>query len=119
MPARLVIALEDPTFAVRVAQLLIAGGHDCIALPDSMAALNALGNTIEVLVTSVEQSPGKPNGVSLALMARMKRPAVRVIFVGPAEVAPLVSDVGMLLPSPVSAENVAAVAIGMVTRRGY
>ena len=60
----------------------------------------------------MEQSPGKPNGVSLALMARMKRPALRVIFVGQAEIAPLVGDVGMLLPSPASAENVAAVAIG-------
>ena len=113
--------MDEPSFADSVARLLVAAGHDAIAFPDSMSALHALqnGRRIEVLVTSVDQSAGMPNRVSLALMARMKRPELRVISIGSAEFAHFVGDAGTLLPSPVSVENVVAVAIGMMTPRGY
>jgi len=40
---------------------------------------------IELLVTCPNFPEGRPNGVALARMARTKRPGIKVLFVGPAE----------------------------------
>jgi hypothetical protein len=40
---------------------------------------------IELLITSVNFAAGQPNGVSLARMARMRRPGLTVLFIGEAE----------------------------------
>jgi hypothetical protein len=47
-----------------------------------MSAIEALeaAQLIEVLITRVIFPEGQPNGVSLALMARVKKPGVKVLF---------------------------------------
>jgi hypothetical protein len=47
-----------------------------------MAGWNALdeAHCVELLITRVDFSPGKPNGISLARMARYKRPTIQVVF---------------------------------------
>ena len=54
-----------------------------------MAALDALENAqrVEVLITRVRFPPGKPNGIALALMARHKRPGIKVLFTARPEFA--------------------------------
>jgi hypothetical protein len=48
-----------------------------------MAALDAIevGSRLRVLVTRVDFGPGKPNGIALARMVRVKRPGTKVVFV--------------------------------------
>lgn len=110
MPARIVVALQEPGLSEQVVSSLKTAGHDAVALPDSMIALDALESAarIEVLATSVNHQPGKPNGVALARMARLKRPGIKVIFIGPPETARHSAGLGDFLPSPAPAPAVAA-----------
>jgi hypothetical protein len=86
MPARVVVVLgEADGLAQRTVETLLADGIDAVALPNSMAALDALeaSRKIELLVTCPEFPGGPPNGIALARMARLKRPEVTILFVGP------------------------------------
>lgn len=47
-----------------------------MAFSSSMSAMDAL----ELLVTRVIFPEGQPNGVSLALMTKMKKPNVKILF---------------------------------------
>ena len=89
MPAIVAVVLDEPGFAEQMVQLLIAAGHDAVAFPDSMVALNSLKDArqIKLVVTSVSHAPGTPNGVSLVLTTRNRRPGMRAIFVGPSHTA--------------------------------
>jgi hypothetical protein len=117
MVARVVISLNEPGFADRVASVLNACGFDSAALPDSMVALSALeaANRVELLVTCCDHGPGKPNGLSLALMARMRKPGIKVLFVGPPELASKVEGVGAFIASPVTEEGIVGAATRLVT----
>ena len=73
-----------------------------------MAAVNALEQaaSIELLITSVHFPPGQPNGISLALMLRNRRPTVKILFVGPLDTDRLVGGLGALVPTPATAEAI-------------
>src|SRR6478752_6068605 len=77
MPARIVVVLNEPEIAEEAASALGAQGQDALALVDPMTALEALegAERIEVLVTGLDFAPGKPNGIALGRMARLKRRA--------------------------------------------
>jgi DNA-binding response OmpR family regulator len=102
MPARVVVVLTEPALADEVAAALRAQGKDALALADPMTALEALegAERIEVLVTCLDFAPGKPNGIALGRMARLKRPGIRILFVGPADLQDLAEGVGAFMPSP-------------------
>jgi DNA-binding NtrC family response regulator len=104
MPARVVVVLDQPGFADKTAGGLEAAGIDAVAFADPMTALNALdgGHRIELLVTCPDFPQGKPNGVALARMARLKRPDIAVLFVGATEAARHTAGLGQFIPSPVS-----------------
>jgi DNA-binding NtrC family response regulator len=87
MPARVVVVLNEPGFADKTASALRAQGHDSLALADPMTALELLerAKRLELLVTCLDFAPGKPNGIALGRIARLKRPGIRVLFVGPAD----------------------------------
>lgn len=119
MPATVVVVLNDPDFAAKVVRSLMEAGHDAIAFPDPMVALNSLedAHQIELLVTSVDHPPGKPNGVSLVLMARTRRPGIRAIFVGPSSAAHWVGGLGALM-APVDVEEMVASITAMLEAEG-
>jgi len=104
MPARVVVVLNEPVLAEEAVAALRAQGQDALALADPMTALEALegAERIEVLVTCLDFAPGKPNGIALGRMARLKRPGIRVLFVGPADLEELAEGLGTFLPSPVT-----------------
>jgi hypothetical protein len=54
----------------------------------------------EVVVTSLEFGPGRPTGVSLALMTLTKRPDIKVLFVGPPHLVQYTWGFGEFLPVP-------------------
>ena len=86
----------------------LAPGYDVVSFMDSMAALDALETApiVEVLITRVLLPEGQPNGVSLGLMARLKRPDVKVLFVARPDMEKHTEGVGEFLASRTAAEIV-------------
>lgn len=119
MPARIVAVLEQPGLADQVVEKLSAAGHDAAALPDPMVALNALEGAvrIEVLVTGLDHGPNRPNGISLALLARSKRPGIRVLFVGDGSLAHYAAGLGDFLSEPVGVDDVVTQVIRLSEAR--
>jgi DNA-binding NtrC family response regulator len=103
MPARIVVVHDDPAFVDEATAALRISGYDVAGFTDPMIALNALeaAEKVEVLVTRVRFAPGKPHGISLAMMARYKRQVISVLFVAPPEFADYVHDIGHLMLLPV------------------
>lgn len=110
MPAEVVLVVADSTFLHDATLALQAEGLTVAAFSSSMAALKALegAQSVEVLVTGVSFPRQQPNGMSLALMTLRRRPAVRVMFLGPADVAPAVAELGRLLIEPVAVSDLVA-----------
>ena len=108
MPARIAIVLNEPEIAEEAASALRAQGQEALALVDPMTALEALegAERIEVLVTCLDFAPGKPNGIALGRMARLKRPGIRVLFVGAADLKEHVEGVGSFMASAVTVPQV-------------
>ena len=108
MPARIVVVLNEPGIAEEAASALRAQGHDSLALADPMTALELLerAERLELLVTCLNFPPGKPNGIALGRMARLKRPSIRVLFVGPADLEEHAAGLGTFLTSPVTVPQV-------------
>jgi|ERR1700733_366221 DNA-binding NtrC family response regulator len=83
VPASVIIAHDDSEFVDTTVTALRLAGLDVLGFASSMSALEALeaAQRIEVLITRVRFPEGQHNGISLALIARMKRPAIKVLFV--------------------------------------
>jgi DNA-binding NtrC family response regulator len=109
MPARVVVVLDEQKLGEKVAGMLVEAGYETIALPDPMVALDALENAalIELLIASIDFPIGKPNGVSLALMARSRRPEMKVIFLGSPDYALYAAGLGDIIPTPATASEIA------------
>ena len=121
MPARVVVVHDGPDFAEQTATMLRGmAGCDAVPFIDPMVALGALEDvrTIELLVTCLEFGSGKPTGIALALMARRKRPGIKVILVGPLELAPYADGIGSFIEAPVSAAAIAVAAIRLLQSQG-
>jgi DNA-binding response OmpR family regulator len=116
MPARVVVVLDDGQLCAEVADILSKSGYEALAMPDSMVALDALEGAalIELLVASINFSGGKPNGVSLALMARIRRPKLNVIFLGSPDYAQYSTGLGEIIPTPASASEIVQHAIQLL-----
>jgi DNA-binding NtrC family response regulator len=104
MPGRIVIVHDEPEFLNEATAALRHVGHDVAAFDDPFRALEALevANRIEILVTCVLFAVGKPHGISVALMARSKRPEIRVLFTALPEFAEHAAGIGEFMPLPVS-----------------
>jgi DNA-binding NtrC family response regulator len=101
MPAQIVLVHNKAGLANEAASALRQARYEVAVFTDPVKALDALegAKTVEVLITRVNFPPGKPNGVSLALMTRYRRPDVRVIFVARPEMEGYTKDVGELVPA--------------------
>ena len=79
-----------------------AAGYQTAGFDDPMAALDAIeaDSRVRVLVTRVNFGPGKLNGVALARMLRLKRSAVKVVFVGQPQSRNLIDGHGEFVPYP-------------------
>jgi DNA-binding NtrC family response regulator len=103
VPARIVMVHDDEAFLTAAASALTAAGYDAALFSDPMAALDVLieVRTAELLITRIEFGPGKPNGVALARIARVKRPGIKILFTASPEHAEHAAGLGMFLPMPV------------------
>jgi DNA-binding NtrC family response regulator len=112
MPAQIVVVDDDAAYADEVGHALMAAGHEVRVFPDPLAALDALEDArrVELLITRVEFPVGRSNGAALALMARQKRPGVKVLFVCRSEYRKDVEDLGEVLEAPAPASDIVAAA---------
>jgi DNA-binding NtrC family response regulator len=111
MPASIVVVHDDPKFREYIVTVLQAAGYDTKAFAGSMAALDVLDEAttrIELLITSVLFPEGTPNGISLARMARMKKPGVRILFTAREENREHTGGIGEFLAVPVSGPELVA-----------
>jgi DNA-binding NtrC family response regulator len=100
MPARIVMAHDDEDFVIAATVALRNAGYTIVAFTDSMLALEALleARTVELLITRIEFTTGKPNGVALARIGRGKRAGLKVVFTARPEFAKLAEGLGAFLP---------------------
>jgi hypothetical protein len=78
------------------------------SVADSMSALDALeaAQHVEMLITRVLFPEGRPNGVTLGRMVRLKRPGVKVLFVASPETQAHTEGIGEFLPAGVTASEI-------------
>jgi DNA-binding NtrC family response regulator len=108
MPARIVVVLDDPGIADQIAAAFADAAYDAMAFANPMTALDALekAERTDLLITSPNFAPGQPNGVALARMTRWRRPGLKVLFIGPDDVAKHTVGVGEFMPSEVTVPQV-------------
>ena len=116
MPARIVVVVDEVGFAERTAGILRERGCEAMALPDSMVALEVLESAerIELLITSMDHGDGKPNGLALARMARVRRPGIKVLFVAEPGMERYTAGLGEMLPWPVCVLDVVERAVSLM-----
>jgi hypothetical protein len=104
VPTSIVLVHDVAEFVEHTATALRAVGYAVTTFSDTMTAIDALENEqpVDILITRVNFAPGQPNGVAFALMARVRRPGLNVLFVGLPERFPYTEGVGVLLPAPVN-----------------
>lgn len=108
MPARIVVVLSDPKLADATVSALVADGHNALAVHDPMEALKLLekAKDIELLVASTYFGEGKPTGAALALMTKLSRPDLKVIFTAEPKLVPLLEDIGRVIVEPISPSRI-------------
>jgi DNA-binding response OmpR family regulator len=112
MPAQIVLVHDDAVFAGEARRALMQEGYDVMVFPDPLVALDTLETAVhlELLITRVGFSAGRSNGASLALMARYKRPGVKILLLCRPEFMTEVEDLGEVLAAPVTVSEVVAAA---------
>lgn len=120
MPARVVLVLSEASYADQITASLNKAGCDVATFSDPMGALDILrdANRIELLITSPDLAPSKPNGIALARMARFQRPDTKVMFIGPRDLARFAAGIGTYKEMPISVGEVVDAAIQMLASDG-
>jgi CheY-like chemotaxis protein len=115
MPVSAIVVLQEQALVDQTANALREAGHSVVAFTDPMTALDALEHWkgVELLVIGTNFGPGRLNGVALGRMARLKRPWVKTLFVGPGELRFHTEGVGDLMPSPATAPQIVDAAMRM------
>ncbi len=114
MPARIVVVHDDPGFVEETVEALTRAGWNTTGYVDPMVALTELeaAKNVDVLLTRLRFGPGKPHGISLALMTRVKRPRLKVLFTADPEFTEEAKRVGEVLPPSLDG----AILTGVVER---
>lgn len=112
MSAQVVVVLDDAEAVQALTNAIRENGHTVQPFTDPMQAMDALerAKKAELLITGVQFPTGKGNGHSLALMARHKRPAIKLIFLCHPRDEEHIGDLGRCLPLPVDVPKVVELA---------
>jgi hypothetical protein len=110
MPAQIIIVHGDHELVSAVLGEVPKAGRSIVAMPDPIQALDVLAAStrVELLITHVDFPQGKPHGVSLARMARLRRPALKVLFVAQPEYRQYTDGLGEFIAIPTNAPAVAS-----------
>jgi DNA-binding NtrC family response regulator len=110
MPAAVLVVHDEQSARELAVTALRAAFLEVVGFADPMTALDAIeaSSRVRVLITRVVLGPGKPNGVALARMVRVKRPSTKVVFVAREENAPHTEGLGVFLPRPLNPDILVA-----------
>lgn len=106
MPAQVVIIHENQDFRSKATAAIEAEGLSVAAYEDPLAGMEALEHIrhLEVLITRLNFRSGRPNGLSLATMAKTRKWNICTIFLVEPEMQnlpPDMLDIGIPLYEPV------------------
>ena len=118
MPAEIVLVDTDTEFAKAAAGALQSAGYSVAVFSESMRALDTLDfpRALRLLITRVEFPRGKPTGISLAQMTKLRKRELAVLFVGPSEAQPFTTDIGEFVCAPIAVSELAERATRMLGR---
>jgi len=104
MPAAVVVVHDEQDVRELAVAALRTAFLEVVGFADPMTALAAIEATshVRVLVTRAVFEPGKPHGIALARMIRVRRPGTKVVFVAREENAPHTEGLGVFLPRPLN-----------------
>ena len=119
MPAAVFVVHDDLDVRALAMAVLRAASLEVVGFADPMAALDAIkaNSRVRVLVTRVLFGPGKPHGVALALMVRVKRPGTKVVFIAREENEPHTEGLGVFLPMPLNPDVLVATVSRLLSTR--
>lgn len=112
MPRTIVVVHDDTVFSDAVGSAFRGAGYEVVVFSDPLMALAALEQSApaDILITRTQFPQGKPHGVALAQMVRLKRPEVRILITGKSHLAHFADGVGEFLPHPVTVTEMVAAA---------
>lgn len=109
MPAPVLVVHQESDAREMLLAAVRAAGYEAAGFDDPLKALDAIevDSRVRVLVTRMDFGPGTLNGVALARMLRVRKRAVRVIFVGRPRNGRFTDELGEFVPHPVDVQAVA------------
>ena len=119
MPAAVIVVHNERNTRELVELSLRAAFLEVVGFEDPMTALDAIeaSSRVRVLITRVTFGPGKPNGIALARMVRVKRPGTKVLFIAREEYAAHAEGLGVFLPMPLNPDILVATVSRLLVRR--
>lgn len=80
--ANILVIEDDEAFRRLVAQILERGGFNVFPVRDFTAAIQIIESNqpIELLLTDVGLPAGTPHGISIAQMAKTRRPLLKIVY---------------------------------------
>jgi DNA-binding NtrC family response regulator len=118
--AAILLVDDDEAFGFAVSRRLKAAGHEVVTVRSSMKALDVLdaGSHVDIMLADIVLAKGEPNGISLARMARLKRPRIKTALItGYRDIAGDESTLpGPLFYKPLDLDEFADAVAGMLPR---
>jgi DNA-binding NtrC family response regulator len=105
MPLHVLLVEDDDGLRHAYGKILTNAGHIFHPFPDYRGVLELLdaGERADVLLIDILLPPGTPHGVSLAAMARFRRPNLPVVFLtGHTQYADFVGQSDQVLLKPIT-----------------
>jgi DNA-binding response OmpR family regulator len=106
--ARIVLVHDDPSFGAQLTAALALADYRVMAFTDPMLALDCLDADphVKLLITRAQFPSGKPNGFTLARMARVKRTGIRVLLISRPEYSAHAEGLGVFMSTPLGVHDV-------------
>ena len=118
---RIVFVEDDESYRYSLSRILEHEGYVVSAYEDYHGAIQLLetSDPVDLLVTDIRLPPRSPHGISLAHMARARRPSLPMLFITAyAEYADEVpAELGQTLVKPVETQAFLAAVAEAIARR--
>jgi DNA-binding NtrC family response regulator len=120
MPAQVFVVHQENEFCSQIVVALQAAGCVAMGFSSPMTALDAMDHDprVKVLVTRIDFGEGMLNGAALARMLLIKRPDIKLVYIGRAENERHVTVEGPFLPHPVDLTVLAETVRGLLDPNG-
>jgi DNA-binding NtrC family response regulator len=110
VPKLILLVHTDADILMRVAAALPRVGYDVLGFANSLPAINALEGKRkpDLLITRAKYPPGSPTGLSLARMALLKCPRIKVVITGDPALDEYTAGLGEFHPHPIDVTKLVA-----------